>query len=231
MKTSETVAEIFTALTQAQSEMTGAKKEGDNPFFNSRYADLNSVIKAIKTPFANAGLSFVQAPINEGDKIGCQTRICHKSGEWVETEIVFNLQKLDPQAAGSAITYAKRYTLQSMAGVPSVDDDGEMAMVREPERISEEDAQAVIDRINKLGRSVDNFLKPYHVSSMFDLSVEQGENAKQRMDRVEKTEKENGEHDQAAESSGQGGQIPEGGQSEVLKQLRENIQSEEGAKK
>lgn len=228
MKTSETVAALFAALTQAQSEMTGAKKEGDNPFFNSKYADLNSVMKAIKTPFANAGLSFVQAPINEGDKIGCQTRICHKSGEWIETEIVFNLQKLDPQAAGSAITYAKRYTLQSMAGVPSIDDDGEMAMVREFKGISAEDAQDLVDRINKLGKSVDKFLQPYHVTSMFDLSVEQGENAKQRMDNVEK---KNGEHDQASESSGEGGSAPQDQSAEVLSKLRKNIRSEKGAEK
>lgn len=220
MKTSETVAAIFAALHQAQSEMTGAKKEGDNPFFNSKYADLNSVIKAIKTPFANAGLSFMQAPINEGDKIGCQTRICHKSGEWVETEIVFNLQKLDPQAAGSAITYAKRYTLQSMAGVPSVDDDGEMAMVRQPEMISKKDAQDLVDRINKLNRSVNKFLQPYHCESMFDLTIEQGENAKQRMDNVEK---KNGEHDQAAESSGQGRQTTQDQSAEVLDKLRKDI--------
>lgn len=222
MKTSETVAEIFAALNQAQAEMTGAKKDGNNPFFDSRYADLTSVIRAIKTPFANAGLSFVQAPINEGDKIGCQTRICHKSGEWVETEIVFNLQKLDPQAAGSAITYAKRYTLQSMAGVPSVDDDGEMAMVREPERISAEDAQALIDRINKMNRSVERFLKPYNVESMFDLTADQAKNAETLITNAEA--KIDGKCDQASESSGEGGQVQESRPEEVLSKLRQDIQ-------
>jgi len=222
MKTSETVAEIFAALNQAQAEMTGAKKDGDNPFFNSRYADLTSVIRAIKTPFANAGLSFVQAPINEGDKIGCQTRICHSSGEWVETEIVFNLQKLDPQAAGSAITYAKRYTLQSMAGVPSVDDDGEMAMVREPEMISAEDAQALIDRINRMNRSVERFLKPYNVQSMFDLTADQAKNAETLITNAEA--KIDGKCDQASESSGEGGQVQESRPEEVLSKLRKDIQ-------
>ena len=222
MKTSETVAEIFAALNQAQAEMTGAKKDGDNPFFNTKYADLTSVIRAVKTPFANAGLSFVQAPINEGDKIGCQTRICHKSGEWVETEIVFNLQKLDPQAAGSAITYAKRYTLQSMAGVPSVDDDGEMAMVREPEMISAEDAQALIDRINKMNRSVERFLKPYNVQSMFDLTADQAKNAETLITNAEA--KIDGKCDQASESSGEGGQVQESRPEEVLSKLRKDIQ-------
>lgn len=193
MKTSETVAEIFAALNQAQAEMTGAKKQEDNSFFNKKYADLNAVIEAIKTPFASAGLAFVQAPINDGDKIGCQTRICHKSGEWVETEIVFNLQKLDPQAAGSAITYAKRYSLQSMAGVPSIDDDGEMAMAREPvesEMITDELAKNFISRIQAIGRDVDEFVSLYHVKSMSDLTKEQADNAEILITNVEKKVRE-----------------------------------------
>jgi hypothetical protein len=54
----------------------------------------------------------------------------HKSGEWIEDTLVLPLSKRDPQAAGSAITYARRYSLQAIAGVPSADDDGEFAMDR-----------------------------------------------------------------------------------------------------
>lgn len=228
MKTSETVAAIQAAFTKAQSEMGGAVKDSANPFFKSKYADLVAVIKAIKEPFEKNDLSYMQFPVTTPDGIGVITRINHKSGEFIESEFTLPLTKLDPQAAGSAITYARRYALQAICGVPAVDDDAEMAMVRQPQMISEKDAQEVIDRITKLGKSVDKFLEPYHVTSMFDLSVEQGENAKQRMDNVEK---KNGKHDQASESGGEGRSASQDKSAEVLEQLRQNLQSEEGAEK
>ena len=228
MKTSETVAAIQAAFTKAQSEMGGAVKDSSNPFFKSKYADLVAVIKAIKEPFEKNDLSYMQFPVTTPEGIGVITRINHKSGEFIESEFTLPLVKLDPQAAGSAITYARRYALQAICGVPAVDDDAEMAMVRQPQMISKKDAQELVDRINNLGRSVDKFLEPYHVQSMFDLSVEQGENAKQRMDNVEK---KNGKHDQAPESSGEGRSAPQDQSAEVLSKLRKNIRSEKGAEK
>lgn len=132
MKQSETITELATALCLAQAEMGGAVKDSKNPFFKSNYADLTSVIKAIKEPFANHGLSFVQFPITSdgGKGMGVSTRIIHKSGEWLEGEYLLPMAKLDPQGAGSAVTYARRYALQAMAGIPAVDDDAEAAMIR-----------------------------------------------------------------------------------------------------
>ena len=228
MRTSETVAAIQAAFTKAQSEMGGAVKDSSNPFFKSKYADLVAVIKAIKEPFEKNDLSYMQFPVTTPEGIGVITRINHKSGEFIESEFTLPLVKLDPQAAGSAITYARRYALQAICGVPAVDDDAEMAMVRQPQMISEKDAQEVIDRIVKLGKSVDKFLEPYHVTSMFDLSVEQGENAKQRMDNVEA---KNGKHDKTSESSGEGRSAPQDKSAEVLEQLRQDIQAKEGAEK
>jgi hypothetical protein len=60
MKQSETIIKLAEAMSKAQAEMGGAVKDSSNPFFKSSYADLTSVIKAIKEPFANNGLSFVQ---------------------------------------------------------------------------------------------------------------------------------------------------------------------------
>lgn len=130
MRQSESIKELATALCAAQKEMGGAVKDAANPFFNSKYADLTSVVKAIKEPFANHGLSYTQFPCAGERSVGVITRLMHSSGEWLEHEYMLPMVKADPQSAGSAITYARRYALQSMAGIPTADDDAESAMLR-----------------------------------------------------------------------------------------------------
>lgn len=132
MKKSDSITELATALNLAQQQMGGAVKDSKNPFFKSSYADLTSVIKAIKEPFANNGLSYVQFPITSegGQGIGVETVVIHKSGEWISNEFVLPLSKFDAQGGGSTLTYARRYGLQSVCGIPTADDDGEAAMMR-----------------------------------------------------------------------------------------------------
>ena len=130
MKSSETIKDLAVALCEAQAEMGGAVKDSANPFFKSSYADLTSVIKAIKQPFSNNGLSYTQFPIHSEGGVGVATRLMHSTGQWIESEYVLPIVKKDPQAAGSAITYARRYALQSIAGIPTADDDAESAMLR-----------------------------------------------------------------------------------------------------
>jgi len=130
MKQSESIKELATALCLAQAAMGGAVKESKNSFFKSSYADLTSIIKVVKEPFADNGLSFVQLPVSGETYVGVTTMLMHTSGEWLQSEYMLPMTKRDPQAAGSAITYARRYALQSLAGIPSVDDDGELGMFR-----------------------------------------------------------------------------------------------------
>lgn len=128
MNTSDTIAKIAKALSVAQSQMTGAVKDSKNPFFKSDYSDLASVMKAVSKPFADNELCFIQSPGFSDGLITVTTRIIHSSGEWLEGTTCLPPTKNDAQGYGSAITYAKRYGLQSMAGVPSVDDDGQAAV-------------------------------------------------------------------------------------------------------
>ncbi|MDT8372239.1 MAG: ERF family protein [Gammaproteobacteria bacterium] len=128
MKTSENINELAAALSRAQSVMTGAKKGSDNPFFKSKYSDLSQVMEAISMPFAENGLSFVQAAEFEDNRIAVTTRIMHLSGQWIQATTALPPTKQDAQGYGSAISYAKRYGLQALAGVPSVDDDGNDAV-------------------------------------------------------------------------------------------------------
>jgi hypothetical protein len=130
MKSSEQVNELATALCKAQGDMGGAVKDSSNPFFKSSYADLTSVIKAIKQPFSDNGLSYTQFPVSNEHGVGVSTRLMHTSGQWLEMEYTLPTVKKDPQASGSAITYARRYALQSIAGIPTADDDAESSMLR-----------------------------------------------------------------------------------------------------
>jgi len=132
MNKSEQVDKLAAALCKAQAEMGGAVKDAKNPFFKSSYADLTSVIKAIKEPFANNGLSYSQLPVTSegGGGVGVTTILMHSSGQWLESEFYLPLAKKDPQGGGSAITYARRYALQAIAGIPTADDDAEAAMMR-----------------------------------------------------------------------------------------------------
>ena len=127
MEKSDSIKSLAIAMCKAQKEMGGAHKGANNPFFKSKYADLGSVIEVVKEPFANNGLSYVQFPINDGDKIGVETILMHESGEWLSGSFTVKASKQDAQGAGSVITYCKRYGLQAVAGIPSEDDDGNAA--------------------------------------------------------------------------------------------------------
>ena len=123
-------AELAQALNSAQKQLGSAKKDADNPFFKSKYADLGSVVRAIKDPFADNGLSYTQFPICDGESAGVITVLMHKSGEWMRSAYSIPLVKRDAQAVGSCITYARRYALQAIAGIPADDDDGNKASER-----------------------------------------------------------------------------------------------------
>ncbi len=153
MNKSESITDLAAALCLAQAEMGGATKNSTNPHFKSSFADLESVIKIIKPAFFKHGLSFIQLPItSEGGKgIGVSTMLMHSSGQWIEGEYLLPLEKVTPQGAGAAITYARRYGLVSLCGIPQVDLDAEDISVQAPvvveppaKRVSKSLAQAVV---------------------------------------------------------------------------------------
>jgi hypothetical protein len=127
MNKSETIGQLALALSKAQGQMKFAAKDAANPFFKSKYADLASVIEAIKVPLSANGIAFVQATDFEDNAVIVETVLMHESGEWISGKLRMQPTKNDPQGVGSAVTYAKRYGLQALAGVPSDDDDGNAA--------------------------------------------------------------------------------------------------------
>jgi len=136
MKTSESILKIAPALAAAQKNFLSAKKNNANSHFKNKYADLQSVIEAVKDSLCEHGISFIQSPTEavnptDGDfSLRLTTTLLHTSGEWIADTAVCPLVKRDPQAFGAAVTYLRRYCLSAMLGIYQADSDAEEAMDR-----------------------------------------------------------------------------------------------------
>lgn len=129
MNQSQEVNDLFSALSKAQATIKGALKDSTNPFFKSKYADLESVWDACREPLTAHGLSVIQTTEFSPDAgIYVVTTLGHSSGQWIKGTLPIMAIKQDPQGIGSAITYARRYALAAIVGLVQVDDDGESAM-------------------------------------------------------------------------------------------------------
>ncbi len=133
------IGELAKALAAAQLDFNPVKKDTKNPFYNSKYADLSSVIAATQPGLSKNGLVVIQSPIvdPETEKAGVSTLLAHASGQWLSNELMLPATmksrdgsvRFDAQSVGSAITYARRYTYQAMVGVAGEeDDDGNRAV-------------------------------------------------------------------------------------------------------
>jgi hypothetical protein len=146
---SKELDKLFEALAKAQLEMEVAKANSLNPFFKSKYADLASVVKASRPFLAKNGISIIQRTVTkDNDEVFLHTRLCHSSGQWIESNMKIKPLKSDIQTLGSYLTYLRRYMYSAVAGVVSSedDDDGEVAM-KESRKI--ENAEKASPKISK----------------------------------------------------------------------------------
>jgi hypothetical protein len=128
MYQSENLGELAKALAAAQGEMNAASKDATNPHFKTRYADLASIMDACRGPLAKHGLSVTQLPgRDEAGQVTLTTTLMHSSGQYIGSTIGVRPAQENPQVVGSILTYLRRYTLASVVGVVSDDDDGEAA--------------------------------------------------------------------------------------------------------
>lgn len=130
MQMSENINELAAALAKAQGEMKNAGKTSDNPFFKSKYADLAEILNAVREPLSKYGLSISQLYDGMGvpDKtITVTTLLMHSSGQYIGNSANYPVAKADIQGVGSAITYARRYSLAAILGLSQEDDDGNAA--------------------------------------------------------------------------------------------------------
>jgi hypothetical protein len=131
MQTSQSIAALAKALAAFQGEATNPPKtrtakvptkSGGEYKYN--YADLSDIITAVKAGMKKHGLSVVQSAVSDGQGIGVTTLLTHDSGEWIKSDpLILPLQAATPQAAGSAVTYARRYALSAILGISTEEDD------------------------------------------------------------------------------------------------------------
>lgn len=120
------ISNLTKALLKAQTQMGSATKGSKNPFFKSNYADLPTVMEVVKGPLNENGILVLQATAHKDGKNFINTSLIHAdTGEALtsETEVICSKPN-DPQAFGSAQTYARRFGLQSFLFIPAEDDDG-----------------------------------------------------------------------------------------------------------
>jgi len=123
MNRSENINELAAALSKAQGIMGTAPKDSKNPFFKSSYADLASILSVAKQPLADNGLSVTQHPGADGNIVSVETTLFHSSGQWMASQLTMLAKDASPQAIGSCITYARRYSVASILGIASEEDD------------------------------------------------------------------------------------------------------------
>jgi hypothetical protein len=125
---SDSITKIAPALVKAQGQIKAAIKDSTNPHFRSKYADLSSVVDAVKAALLANEITFMQGVEDAEGGVAVETMLLHSSGEWISSTLRIPASKQDAQGYGSAITYGRRYGLQAMCGVPAEDDDGNAAV-------------------------------------------------------------------------------------------------------
>jgi len=124
---SDKIDKLAAALTKAQSEMKGAEKKSVNPFFNSGYADLHTVIESSFPHLTKYGLSVIQGNDSKPGEFFVTTMLLHESGQWIKSKLKMPIEKITAQSIGSTITYGRRYGLSAITGIAQYDDDGNAA--------------------------------------------------------------------------------------------------------
>jgi hypothetical protein len=125
MTTSEQINDIAAALAKAQGEMKNATLNKVNPHFKSKYADLAGIRDAVVPVLSRHGIAVVQTLGFLEGYTGqtVTTRLVHSSGQWIESACGCGVNVADMQKMGSAITYARRYSLSAICGIAADEDD------------------------------------------------------------------------------------------------------------
>ena len=163
--------DLNAALAKAQGAMSNAKFNRQNPHFKNRYADLAAIIDAIKKPLADNGLGYTQVLALRDGALLLVTTLRHPTGQCLES--VYPLpMPTKPQEFGSALTYAKRYSLSSLIGIAAdEDDDAEVVSKANGAAtvISDQQAVALQERIMEVDASIQKFLAFFGIDSVTQL--------------------------------------------------------------
>lgn len=123
MNKSQSIAALSTAMAKAQAEMHNPRFDSTNPHFRSKFASLAAVRECVIPILAKHGISLTQFPVSQEGRAGCINHLSHESGEWMEESFTIPVDKQNAHGFASALTYAKRLSMQSIAGVVGDEDD------------------------------------------------------------------------------------------------------------
>ncbi len=166
MKISESISNLGKSLVAFNGEIQKIAHDGRNPQFRSKYVTLDALIEATKPILQKHGLSVLQIPLSgEQDQVGVKSLLLHESGEFIESEPLFMTpQRMkkggeyevakDAQAAGSTISYLRRYSYQAILNLSTgEDDDGESAVGRGSDSARENTTESSADRPSRRERT------------------------------------------------------------------------------
>ena len=145
MRTSDSTNQIFPAYIKAQGEIGNLKKDSANDYFKSQYSSLEIVLETVKPIYLKHGIAILQGSGNgTANGINIITRLVHESGQWIETDFPIPLSRQDPQAAGTASSYGRRYALKAIASLAEIDDDAQASSEPDPRRDRSDDSMKQI---------------------------------------------------------------------------------------
>jgi hypothetical protein len=137
---SEQLSDLAAALAAAQALIPPVKRDQEARIdaikgsYKYRYAELCSVLDAIRVPLASHGLSVTSIPVHDDHGLTLRTVLLHTSGQFLAGEFPILCDLSRPQVVGSWITYARRYSISALVGVATEDDDAATAMQQPPRR-------------------------------------------------------------------------------------------------
>lgn len=181
---SENINELAAALSKAQGSMQNAVMNRTNPHFKSKYADLSSVLDAIRAPLSASGLAVVQTMQASEGRLVLRTTLMHASGQFVSTEYPLpSSQK--PHEMGSALTYARRYSLAALiCNASDEDDDGNAAMAGKPGNghangngeslapLTDQDREMLRAAIDETGADIQKLCQYFKIASLAEITAE-----------------------------------------------------------
>lgn len=183
---------VYAALVVAQANMTKALKDTPNPHFKSKYADLANVQDACLPALNAQGIAVIQPTGEDESGRFVETIFYHaESDTQIKCRVPLIVGKNDMQGYGSAVTYARRYGLMSLAGIAPEDDDGNAAAASAERAVSNAEQPAakaspetikrLLDLIAVEGRDIAKLCAFYKVSALVDMTANQAADAIKRM--------------------------------------------------
>ena len=195
MNRSESIIKLAAALVKFNSEVSSIAKDAKNPFFKSDYVTLDKLIISTREILQKNGLSVLQFPLSDENRIGIQTILLHESGEYIESEPLYMTPAKvnDPQAAGSVITYLRRYSYQAILNLNTGEDDDANAATfvnSEPPKANGKLTAKQVGRLLAIGLKVGvkesdikaAIYKEFRKQKIEDLSKEEYDNVCSRLE-------------------------------------------------